>query len=42
MGGNGNGGLCGFFGVSLELDFRCRGAMGGTEDNKPKYEEEQY
>ena len=40
--GDGNGGLHGFFGVKLELDFHCRAAMGGTEDNTSKYEEEQY
>jgi hypothetical protein len=31
-----------FFGVNLELDFHCRAAMGGTEDDNTKYEEEQY
>jgi hypothetical protein len=41
-GGNGNGGLRSFFGVKLELDFHCWGAMGGTEDDNTKYEEEQY
>jgi hypothetical protein len=39
---DGHSGLCGFFGVKLELDFHCRAAMGGTEDNNTKYEEEQY
>ena len=39
---NGHGGLRGFFGVKLELDFHCRAAMGGTEDDTTKYEEEQY
>ena len=38
----GHGGLHGFFSVKLELDFHCRAAMGGTEDNNNKYEEEQY
>jgi hypothetical protein len=41
-GGDGNGSLHGFFGVKLKLDFHCRGAMEGTEDNNSKYEEEQY
>ena len=30
-GGDDNGGLCGFFGVKLELDFHCRGAMGAPK-----------
>ena len=34
--------LRGFFGVKFELDFHCRAAMGGTEDNNTKYEDEQY
>jgi hypothetical protein len=41
-GGNGNGGFHGFFGVKLELDFHCQGAMGGTKNNNTKNEEEQY
>ena len=39
---DGHGGLRGFFGVKLKLDFHCRVAMGGTKDNYTKYEEEQY
>ncbi len=34
--------LRGFFGVKFELDFHCRAAMGGTEEDNSKYEEEQY
>ena len=34
--------LCGFFSVKFELDFHCRAAMGVTENDNTKYEEEQY
>ncbi len=30
---DGHSGLGGFFGVKLELDFHCRGAMGVTEND---------
>jgi hypothetical protein len=39
---DGHDGLHGFFSVKLELDFHCRAAMGGSKDDKTKYEEEQY
>ena len=39
---DGHGGLCGFFYVKLELDFHCWAAMGGTEEDNTKYEEEPY
>ena len=39
---DGHGGLRCYFGVKLELDFHCRAAMGGTNTNNSKYEEEQY
>ena len=39
---NGYSSLHGFFGVKFELDFYCRAAMGGTENDNTKYEEEQY
>jgi hypothetical protein len=39
---DGHGGLRCFFGVKLELDFHCPAAVGGTNTNLSKYEEEQY
>ncbi len=41
-GGNGNGGLCSFSVSSLSLISIAGEAMGVTEDNNSKYEEEQY
>ena len=39
---NGHSSLHGFFSVKFKLDFHCRAAMGVTENNNTKYEEEQY